>query len=200
MGYQTGRRELGRAGACLYWTLVVGMIVSTLPSVLMVNALSTGALALTAYALGRGRLPIIALFVFLACAFFLQAGKSAIREKYWADAQGAPISFAHFPAFLNDWIGFSSRQIFSGNDDVGSAPGAAGSAPQTLTERSSQLELFLRIQEMSPDEVPYLHGATYFIIRSSWSRASSRRTRPAPISALTSSPSTTISSAPRMSP
>jgi hypothetical protein len=166
LGYRAGQRQLRPNGARAYGLLIVLLILSTLPSVLMVNALSIGALALIAFALGRGRLPWLALFFFLAGALFFQAGKSAIREKYWAESEGAPISFANYPVFLGDWIGFASKQLFSGGDPLAIPVTENDDAtePQSLTERASLLHLFLRIQKMSPAEVPYLHGSTYAII------------------------------------
>ena len=162
LGYRAGRRELTPIRIQAYGITVALLILSTLPSVLMVNGLSNGILALMAFAFGRGRLPWLALLLFLGGALFLQEGKAAIREKYWADAEGAPISISHFPGFMDDWIGFSCQQLFSGRSD--GIPGGASDDPQSLTERASLLHLFLLIQEMSPTEVPYLHGATYTII------------------------------------
>jgi hypothetical protein len=40
----------------------------------------------------------------------------------------------------------------------------SGEESQSLLDRASLLQLFLRIQWMSPDPVPYLHGRTYTII------------------------------------
>ena len=162
LGYRAGQRLLSPIRIQAYGIIMVVLILSTLPSVLMVNGLSNGAIALMAFAFGRGRLPWLALIVFLGSALFLQEGKVAIRDKYWANAEGAPISFSHFPEFMDDWIGFSCKQIFSGSgNDI---PDTISNDPQSLTERASLLHLFLLIQEMSPGEVPYLHGATYTII------------------------------------
>jgi hypothetical protein len=162
LGYRAGQRQLSPVRIQIYVIAMILLIVSTLPSVLMVNGLSSGALALMAFAFGRGRLPWLAFLFFLGGALFLQEGKAAIREKYWINGPGAPISFSHFPEFMDDWIEFSSRQLFSGSDKE--VPGVEPDDPQTLTERASLLHLFLLIQAMSPAEVPYLHGATYTII------------------------------------
>jgi hypothetical protein len=162
LGYRAGQYQLSPAGTQAYGITMVALILSTLPSVLMVNGLSSGALALMAFAFGRGRLPWLAFLLFLGSALFLQEGKAAIREKYWADARGAPISFSHFPEFMDDWIGFSWQHLLS--DDGDAAAGSSADDPQSLTERASLLHLFLLIQAMSPAEAPYLRGETYAII------------------------------------
>jgi hypothetical protein len=154
-------RGVSRNDRALCGMLVAGVMISTLPSALMVGALAYGVMALIGYALGRGRVPWLSLAGLGAAALFLQGGKEDLRDKYWHSADAAPISLSDCPGLLADWIRFSCAHL-TDREETGPAPGEAGS--QSLVERASLLQLFLRIQQMSPDPVPYLHGRTYAII------------------------------------
>jgi hypothetical protein len=167
LGCRAGQRTLGRGGARFYFLLILFLILSTLPTGLMIGALSNALLALIGFALGRGRLPWFGLACLLAAALFLQAGKTAIRAKYWRPDSGGYVTVIHYPEFFSDWITLSSKQLFAGRETV---PGFEDNTdennfvPQSIVERSSLMHLFLRIQRMTPGQVPHLVGATYAII------------------------------------
>ena len=161
LSYRWGSRGLPTTDRLCYATLIFGAVISTLPSALMVGALSYGLIALLGYALARSNVPWLPLVAFGATALFLQGGKEQLRDKYWHSATADPLSLADYPGMMADWIRFS----FAHAD----APSQPASSPdvgdsQSLIERASLLQLFLRIQQMSPDQVPYLHGGTYSII------------------------------------
>jgi hypothetical protein len=165
LAYRWGRRALTplrRAGCAM---LFVAVMVSTLPSALMVGALSYGLMALIGFSLGRGRLPWMTLAALAGVALFLQGGKEALRDKYWYGANAVPLALGDYPALLSDWIRFSFDRLGENPTPVAaSAPVTSGGESQSLLQRASLLQLFLRIQQMSPDPVPYLHGRTYAII------------------------------------
>ena len=161
LGYRAGQRALRPGLIRGYSLLIIALILSTLSNAMMVNGLSDGALALIGYALGRGRLPWLPLGVLVGAALFLQAGKTAVREKYWHE-DGTGISLTDYPAFLADWVSFSSRQLFSNELALSTNPDELG--PQSFLERASLMHLFLQIQRMTPGEVPYLGGQTYSVI------------------------------------
>jgi hypothetical protein len=160
LSYLWGGRGLSRLDRVIYAALVVATMISTLPSALMVGALAYGLMALIGYALGRGRVPWLSLTALCAAALFLQGGKEDLRNKYWYSADAAPISLVDFPGLLVDWVCFSVARL----DNDRSTPDPVPSDSQSLVERASLLQLFLRIQQMSPAQVPYLHGRTYTII------------------------------------
>ena len=165
LGFRAGRRELSVQSTRCYFVLLIGVLLSTLSSVLLAGSLFNGVLALLAFALGCGTMPLVPSVVFLALALFLQAGKSSIREVYWPGIEGAPVTFSRFPGFLADWLTLSSRHVFTARAaQVGLAAQDASSEPQSLIERASLLPLFLTIRKETPSEIPYLNGATYAII------------------------------------
>ena len=159
--YQWGCGRLSRLDQTICGFLTAALIVSTLPSGLMVNALSYGLMALIGYALGRGRVPWLPLVALGATALFLQAGKEDLRDKYWFSVDAAPIGVTDYPDLLADWVDFSFSEL---REPSSPTQTDAEGASQSLVGRASLMQLFLRIQEMSPDPVPYLHGATYSII------------------------------------
>ena len=161
VAYRWSGRGRSATDRTLDAALVVGVMISTLPSALMVGALSYGLLALIGYALGRGRVPWISLAALGAVALFLQGGKEDLRNKYWYSTDAAPITLADFPSMVTDWIRFSCAHLGEFRDD---SPAPTTGDSQSLVERASLLQLFLRIQQMSPAEVPYLDGQTYRII------------------------------------
>ena len=154
-----GRLSPGQRISC--GAIFLAVIVSTLPSGLMVSAICYGIMALIGYALGRGRVPWLPLGALALTALFLQKGKEDLRDKYWFSAGAAPVGLADYPDLLADWVRFSCNEM---NPSADPARTALDTTSQSLVGRASLLQLFLRIQQMSPDQVPYLHGRTYAII------------------------------------
>jgi hypothetical protein len=79
------------------------------------------------------------------------------------------VPFGSYPAFFCDWFELSAKQIFFRPTPAIATPSAAataddGDGPQSFLERASLMHLFLRVQRMSPGQVPFLRGETYGII------------------------------------
>jgi hypothetical protein len=161
LAYKLGRGDFSPGRRIFCAILFVLVMLSTLPSALMVGALSYAFLALVGMALGRGRVPWISLGILTAAALFLQGGKEDLRNKYWYSTNAEPASINQYPEMLTDWIRFSFDRLL---ENPTPKQVASETNPESFAERASLLQLFLRIQKMSPAEVPYLHGATYSII------------------------------------
>jgi hypothetical protein len=160
-----GRRELPPMRRAVCAMFFIAVMVSTLPSGLMVGALSYGVLALIGFTLGRKRVPWLPLAALAGAALFLQGGKEALRDKYWYGSTVESIGPGDYPALLADWVRFSFNRLDNDSATVRETSATyPGEKSQSLLDRASLLQLFLRIQRMSPDQVPYLHGRTYVII------------------------------------
>ena len=133
--------------------LFVAVMVSTLPSALMVGALSYGLMALIGFTLGRGRMPWLPLAALAGMALFLQGGKEAAARQVLVWRGGEATRPGRLPGAC--WrTGFAFPSIRSARIPARPRrPTRAGAADesQSLLQRASLLQLFLRIQQMSPD-------------------------------------------------
>jgi hypothetical protein len=119
------------------------------------GCVGTLVLASIAFVRVRHRLPMIPLAAIVVAMLFLQAGKSAFRERYWygADHAGA-VEKAQF------WI----EKSFEGLTSFTGQPGGKGfqeSVVIPLLTRSSVVKESATVYENTPSIVPYQYGATY---------------------------------------
>jgi hypothetical protein len=146
---------------------------AALAGLLLVTALSmsglflvTGAVNIAAvllgYVLAAKRIPWIMLGVVFVVLSILNAGKSSIRNEYWArDNQSLKnSSITQVPGMMLNWfvVGIS-----------GTASKALGSRQpenNSLLERTSLLHMVLAVQEATPGIIPYLEGGTYALLPS----------------------------------
>ena len=77
-----------------------------------------------------------------------------MRDKYWLkDANySTTISALDLPNIMGEWVGEGLTLIFSGE------------RYNSAIDRASLFALFLRVQRLVPDYVPYLGGASYAVI------------------------------------
>jgi O-antigen polysaccharide polymerase Wzy len=104
----------------------------------------------------RRTIPAWPMILLLAYVTFFQVGKSEFREHYWYSAEAAAVHPMErvtywFNASLNKW-----RAAF----EQGDIEGFSSLASQTLM-RTSLLTQVSHVMEMTPEEVPFQHGATY---------------------------------------
>jgi hypothetical protein len=102
----------------------------------------------------RRRLPAIPLAGIVLAMLFLQAGKSAFRERYWYGTEDAgAVAKAQF------WIESSFARLTA----LGGQPGEAfhDSLDAPLLARSSLVRESATVYENTPSLVPYQYGASY---------------------------------------
>jgi hypothetical protein len=119
--------------------LLVGGIVSILASVL-------------GYVVTARRIPWLSLIAIFAVITVLQAGKAEMREKYWDTERQMSVSAV--PATTLEWFEDGVNALWSGNQGM------------DVLERASLLWVVLRVQEATPNSVPYLNGETYALLPS----------------------------------
>src|SRR5215471_10536824 len=80
-----------------------------------------------------------------------------MRMRYWAEGgQGHVIQPAAYPALYGEWLLTSLEEMRVGSD---------GQDQWTsVLSRANSINLFLQVQTMSPNVIPYLGGATYSIV------------------------------------
>lgn len=156
LSYRMGNGQLQGGKKTLFVASLVLYIVSQTATLFLVSGIVASILAAVGYATGRRRIPWGWALVLVALFTVFHAGKGDLREKYW---NPFPQLFQpwEYPALFAEWIGNGVRTIAS--------PEAAEIA-QPLYERVSLVHLLLKVQDESPDQVPYLLGETYTIVPS----------------------------------
>jgi hypothetical protein len=157
LAYRTGAGELSFAKTWLFRLLISVLILSNIPSLLLVNAMSIVVIAALGYTLGARRFPWLTCFVAIIAFVFLHAGKGDMRAIYWGEDEDPTIQPWNYPSFLTQWAGISAGNVTAGKTQT-------GEESATLLERASLMQLLLFEQIMTPDEVSFMEGETYAVI------------------------------------
>lgn len=159
LSYRMGRGELGPSRSIAFKLLLLLLLLSTLPGLLLVNALSVVGVAIFGFTLGARRFVWRWAIIVMAVFAFLHAGKGEMRNKYWNQDEDFALQPAGYPGFLAEWVTTSATHLFSPTV-------REEEAGQSFLERASLMQLLLYVQRMTPEEVPYIGGDTYAIIPS----------------------------------
>ena len=113
--------------------------------------------------LGRGKLPLMFLAIFISILAFLNLSKFEMRELYWLEGQAyAPQTIDQLPERYTEWVGRSLAQLTGSTalvDDWDE------DKSQQLSDRVNSLIILLNAQRyIVDDKIPTLGGATYTII------------------------------------
>jgi hypothetical protein len=110
--------------------------------------------AMIGYVLAVGRFPLVPAIAVLVLVSILHAGKTDMREKYWDPGvnYGEYQSATQLPALVSEWF------------VAGLAVIAAGEFGSDITERTSLIQILLRVQRLSPSSVEFLGGESYFLL------------------------------------
>ncbi|HVH81012.1 MAG TPA: hypothetical protein VM782_16565 [Stellaceae bacterium] len=122
----------------------------SMAGLLMVGAVAAVLAVILGYVIVKRRIPWITLALAFALVSVLQAGKSEIRERYWNPDQVA--SYSQLPTIIGDWIVSGVEVVWSGTQRI------------DVLERASLLWTVIRVQELTPEAVPYLDGESYMLL------------------------------------
>lgn len=151
-----GAGKLSRNVSIIFWVVMPMFLIANIISLLLIGAMTTCVLAVVAYTIGKNKIPWITLVLIAIVFSMLHSGKGDMREQYWGYRDTARIDLIQYPNYIAEWIGYSFKQLNIAAD--------SSSTGQNMFERASLLHLFLKVQDESPDKVPYLLGATYSVI------------------------------------
>ena len=157
LSYRCGNRELSKQEANRFLFLLVLYLVTNAASLLLVGVLSAVLLGTMAFIFGRNRVPWLAIILAAILILPLHYGKGDMRAKYWKPNQSHFVQPWEYPAWYDEWIGYSL-------DYLSKSPDEKTKKRQDFSERSSLMHLLLMAQDRTPREVPYLQGDTYSII------------------------------------
>lgn len=142
----------------LAWQVAVTALGATVAvswsGLFLVMGLVFGAAAVFGYAASSRRVPWRAVVPVFIVVFVLHAGKAEMRDRYWEPGiqGGGAHSLREIPGFAAEWIGTGMSAL------------AAGSMGQDVVDRAALLQMLLFVQQRTPDQVPFLGGATYALL------------------------------------
>jgi hypothetical protein len=106
------------------------------------------------YVIVARRLPWLAVGTLLVTVVILHAGKAEMRAKYWGpDTNYGGVSSAiQLPGLAAEWVGQGIKAI------------AFSEVEQSAFERTSLLQMILRVQAVTPESIDFLYGETYALL------------------------------------
>jgi hypothetical protein len=159
LAYRLGTQTLSKQQATLFVVLLVSFILSNAIGFLLVGAATVSLIAISAFIIGRKKLPILMIVVMLLCLSLLHSGKGEMRAKYWFSLDRPTyVQPWEYPAIYVEWLGTSLKH-FNPFDRAAKPPQG-----QSFLERSSVIQMLMLAQEKSPYPIPYLYGKTYQIL------------------------------------
>ena len=140
------------------WAVAIGgvglLMVLAWSSLFLVGGMVYGLALALGYVIVARRIPWLALGAVLVTVTILHAGKAEMRGKYWMQDSnyGGVSSVVQLPGFAAEWVGEGISAISTG--EIG----------QSVLERTSLLQMILRVQRDTPDHVDFLRGETYSLL------------------------------------
>jgi hypothetical protein len=145
-------RGLLREGRWIAAVLGVSVVVVfAINGLLLVGGVMNILAAILGYVVAARRIPWLTLVLTFALISVFQAGKDQIRERY---ELGSEISLLGLPGVVLEWTEDGVDTLWSGGQQI------------DVLERASLLDTLIKIQQATPDIVPYLNGETYELLPS----------------------------------
>lgn len=152
----------GELARPLRTALIVNIVVQALTyasGLIMVQGIGLAITALLGYLSRAKQLPWAAMIVLVVAVAVLHTGKSAMREKYWAeDKRGQSLRLIDVPSFYTEWIETSIAV-----SRLSSAEAAATKQRDNnkLLQRSSLFHMLCLVVQYAPERQDFLYGETY---------------------------------------
>ena len=160
LAFYMGRNLLTAAQSWLLVALVTLSAAVMMAGLIMATAMVPVAMAFLGYVLGSGKVPWKAFAVFFVIIAILHPGKYAMRAVYWGGSDiGGGVHPMNLPAYYWSWFGYGLEEL-GGVTGIVTGP-KADSEASSVFERAGTIHMLLRVQKMSPNEVPFLSGITY---------------------------------------
>lgn len=156
LSFRMGTGRLAVPARIAFLVLLAAIILFSLPSLLLVAAMTIAGIAALGYTIGARRFPWLVAIAMVVVFGFLHVGKAEMRRKYWTADERTEPSPLDYPAFFAEWIDAATRHFVHGGEEEEEG--------QSLLERASLMQLLLYVQLMSPNDVPFLNGETYALI------------------------------------
>ena len=150
--YQMGRGRLNKGQGIFAMVMSLVLVIRQAASIVLANSFPVLGLAFAGFFLGSGKVPWKSLLSAVFLIALLHSGKSEMRSIYYKE--GMSVGVLDYPGFFMEWMEKGLSGLTQGKS-------TEGVEIQSAKERSALLPLFLKIQQMTPSQVPYLEGASY---------------------------------------
>jgi hypothetical protein len=159
LSFYAGRGML-TAGVRWYLALCGIFLISFgLTTLMLAQAAIPLAMVVIGLALGSNKMPWKVLAIAFVVMAILHPGKYPMREKYWGGG-GEILTPDRVPAFFGEWAGYGLEEI-GGFAGVLKTKSKDEDSASSAFERAGNLHMLLRVQKMSPEQVPFMGGITY---------------------------------------
>jgi hypothetical protein len=157
LGYGRARRIVAGTRWSLLLVVLCTIMILAWSSLFLVDGLIMAGVTGAGYVFTCKRVPWRTCLFGLALVAILHAGKGDMRAKYWVEDTNSlsSASITVIPQRMTEWLATGVANLVSGE---------ANEEGQTLFNRASLFWLLLRVQHLTPDEIPYLDGETYTIV------------------------------------
>lgn len=150
---------LTRQQAAFFVISLTSYLVMVISSLYLIGGISMLALAFISYSSAKRKIPWIALAVVGAIVALLHLGKPEMRRLYWDpltnEYKGSQErSLLDLPSFYAEWVEHSFEALDHGGKNE-------GSAPSTIFDRASLIQMICMSVSEVPDRKPYLLGESY---------------------------------------
>lgn len=154
LAYRMGSGQLRSGKKALFLVVLVMYVISQTATLFLISGIVATVLAAVGYATGSRRIPWATTIILVVVFTVLHAGKGDLRDEYWYPTPLA-VQPWEYPALFAKWAGNGLRTMAS--------PESA-EISQPLYERVSLVHLLLKVQDESPEQVPYLLGESYALV------------------------------------
>lgn len=152
--YQMGKGKLHPVYQAMFLAAVSLILVRQVSSLLLSTAIPTVGILFAGYILGKGKIPWASLVGTIFVLGVLQMGKVEMREQYFTGEKQA--SFSDVSGFFGEWIGYGFK-----NMGIGTSRDTKREDVESVRERGSLIQVMIKVQQMTPSQLPYLDGETY---------------------------------------
>jgi hypothetical protein len=127
-------------------------VVLSWSSLFLVGGMTFVLAAALGYVIAAKKIPWVGLLPVVAVLFILHAGKGEMRERYWPDGSSQGVAVTQVPGLMTEWLAQGIAAIASGENQ------------QDIIDRASLLYMLLRVEQVTPEYIPYLGGETYALL------------------------------------
>lgn len=143
---------LSRPERTMLVVLVGAQAIMQFSTLFLVAGVSLILVALVGYVSGAKKIPVVAMLAVFAVAALLHNGKSTMRARYWSIGGHHSLQMSELPAFFTEWV----QAGLIGAEEEGERE-----MTKKLLDRTSLFHMLCLVASMTPEQLPFLNGATY---------------------------------------